>query len=52
MGTYDDGRLAVGHRSRPGSRSTRVTPRLPTTLDRDIDTLLLCSGLAPLARPA
>jgi hypothetical protein len=54
MGTYDGGRLAVGHRrirSRPDLRSTRVTPRLPTTLDRDIDTLLACSRLAPFARP-
>jgi len=53
MGTYDGGRLAVGHRrirSRPDLRSTRVTPCLPTILDRDIDTLLPCSGLAPLAR--
>jgi hypothetical protein len=55
MGTYDGGRLAIGHRrirSRPDLRSTRVTPCLPTTLDRDIDTLLPCSGLAPLARLA
>ena len=29
-----------------------MTPRLPTTLDRDIDTLLPCSGPAPLARPS
>jgi hypothetical protein len=29
-----------------------VTPRLPTTLDRDIDTLLACSRLAHFARPA
>jgi hypothetical protein len=37
-------------RSRPDLRSTKA-PRLPATLDREIDTLLPCSGPAPLARP-
>lgn len=48
MGTYDGGRRWVPRiRSRPDLLSTRMTPCLPTTLDRDIDTLLPCAGSRP-----
>lgn len=53
-GARDCDHLAVEHTAHPCMPDLRLTgvTRLPTTLDRDIDTLLSCSGPAPLARPS